>query len=305
MVKRFGAGDYQYEHVEGWGEFPGAGVVSDIATDSRDRVYACVRLKQGPDGNEGEMWVFDSDGSHLASWGHDRFEVPHGLSIGPNNELYFADANDHTVTRFSTDGDVLMTLGTKGEPGPPDQPFNSPTKAVVSAAGDIYVSDGYRQNRCHRFTADGELILSWGSGDPVYYQQGVLGEVTGTAGVGPGEFNLPHSIVIDRNERAYVLDRENARVQVFTSKGEYITEWEDVPVGCDAVIDEDDAMHIAGGRGVTVKTLDGKHIGDWGEKGAGPGQFRGAPHGIWIDSKGAVYVAEVGAQLALNKFARV
>ena len=32
---------------------------------------------------------------------------------------------------------------------------------------------------------------------------------------------------------------------------------------------------------------------------------RGYPHGIWVDSQGDVYVAQVGAQLALDKFARV
>ena len=51
MKERFGVGDYQYELVEDWGQFPGSGVVSDVATDSEGRVYACVRLRQGPDGN--------------------------------------------------------------------------------------------------------------------------------------------------------------------------------------------------------------------------------------------------------------
>ena len=305
MPKRFSAGDYQYEHVEAWGEFPETAVVSDVATDSQDRVYACVRLKQGPEGSEGIMWVFDRDGKLLDSWGKDRFVGCHGLWIGPDDDIYYTDAGDHTVTKFDTEGTVLMTLGTKGELGPPGEPFNSPTRAVLSSSGEIFVSDGYQQNRCHRFTPEGELILSWGKGDPVYYERVVLGEVTGVAGTGPGEFNLPHDITVDRNGRAYVLDRENDRLQVFTSEGEYITEWGDVPGGNDSVIDGDDVMHIATGEGMLVRTLDGKPVGAWGEKGEAPGQFRGAPHGLWIDSHGDVYVAEVGAKLALHKFARI
>ena len=94
MARRVGVSGYGYEHVEGWGEFPRGGVVSDIATDSEDRVYACVRLRQGPDGNEGEMWVFDRDGKLMDRWGHDIFTVPHGLFIH-DDVLYHADAGDH------------------------------------------------------------------------------------------------------------------------------------------------------------------------------------------------------------------
>lgn len=305
MTKRFGVGDYQYEHVEGWGQFPGSGDVSDVATDSAGRVYACVRLGESPDGYEGEMWVFDREGNHLASWGRDIFDVPHGLWIGPDDDIYHTDAGNHTVTKHNTDGQVLMTLGTKGKAGPPGGPFNSPTRAVLSRSGDIFVSDGYRQNRCHRFTAKGELMLSWGSGDPVY------SEGTGTPGTGPGEFNIPHDITVDRNDRVYVLDRGNGRLQVFTNEGDFVEQWPDVPDANDTVIDDDDIMHIAtGDHGIMIRTLDGKSIGVWGEKGENPGQFRGGPlrggpHGLWIDSRGDVYVAEIGAPNKLQKFARI
>ncbi len=305
MAKRVGVPGYRYEHVEGWGEFPRGGVVSDVATDSEDRVYACVRLRQGPDGNEGEMWVFDRDGKLLDRWGRDIFTVPHGLFIH-DDVLYHADAGDHTVRSFTPDGKTLMVLGTPGQQGPEDEPFRSPTNATIAVSGDLYVSDGYEQNRCHCFSAEGELKWSWGRGDAVYYQMEAHGEITGEVGDGPGEFNLPHGIVTDSLGRVYVMDRENGRVQVFTAEGEYMTEWNDVPGGNDAVIDREGVMHIAAGQeGVFVKTLDGETVGVWGERGEEAGQFSGYPHGIWIDSQGDVYVAQVGAQLALDKFARV
>ena len=203
MGKQFQAGDYKYEHVDGWGAFPANGVVSDIACDSQDRVYAAVRLKQGPDGNEGEIWVFASDGNHIMSWGKGDLEVPHGMWISSYNDVYLTDSGDHTVTKFDTCGNVLMTLGTKGKRGPVGMPFRSPTRAVVSSSNEIFVSDGYQQNRCHRFTANGELILSWGKGDPVYYEQTHLGKVSGTPGTGPGEFNLPHELWMRQSERNF------------------------------------------------------------------------------------------------------
>ena len=68
-------------------------------------------------------------------------------------------------------GEVLLMLGTPGQPGQPGMPFNMPTAAAQAPNGDILVSDGYGQNWMHRFSASGELILSWGGGDPVFIQR--------------------------------------------------------------------------------------------------------------------------------------
>ena len=306
MPTRVGAGDYQYEVAEGWGDWPVDGVASDVATDSQDNVYVCVRTSQSEEKKTGVILVFDRDGKHLRSWGEDLFTVCHGLWISPTDEVFHTDSGNHTVTKFNTDGEVQMTLGTRDRLGEPGMPFRSPTRAVQSTSGDIYVSDGYQQNRCHRFSPSGELLFSWGRGDPVYYQREVIGKVTGTPGSGPGEFNLPHDITVDRNDMSYVQDRENLRCQVFDPEGHYVTEWQDVRGPNDAVIDEDDVMIIAEGMGsVLVTKLDGTRIGRWGENGSAPGQWRGAPHGLWLDSRGDLYVAEVNAKKALQKFVRV
>jgi len=46
-------------------------------------------------------------------------------------------------------------------------------------------------------------------------------------------------------------------------------------------------------------------LGRWGERGNRPGCFKGAPHGLWIDSRGDIYVAEVAAEKAIHKFTRI
>ena len=81
-------------------------------------------------------------------------------------------------------------------------PFNYPTEMVLGPSGDIYVSDGYRNSRVHRFSADGRLIDSWGE-----------------PGTGSGEFNLSHAVAVSPDGRVYVCDRENSRLQVFTQDG--------------------------------------------------------------------------------------
>ena len=289
-TKRFGVGNYQYEAVPGWGKLPKSCVVSDVACDSNDRVYVAVRDVPYPGVSSGAILVFDREGSFLRSWGEDLFTTPHGMWISDTDEIYFADSADHTVRKYSTSGDLLMTLGTKDVPGAEGAPFNRPCRAVLSQSGDIFVADGYGQNRVHRFTSSGELICSWGA-----------------SGTGPGQFDLPHDVTVDRHDRVYVMDRSNKRCQVFTSNGEYITEWGDIAGPNDAVIDDDDVMHIplGGGRGIQLMSLEGEVVGRWGEQGSEPGEFLGAPHGLWIDRHGDLYVAEVNAGNRLQKYARV
>lgn len=147
------------------------------------------------------------------------------------------------------------------------------------------------------FSPVGELLFSWGE-----------------PGTGPGQFNLPHAIAVDRRGRVYVADRENSRIQIFTGGGEYITEWTHVHRPGDLYIDADENLFVAelGFRAgvmpaelgaavpphaphasVSVLTLDGEiQTRFGGEDGCAPGNFF-APHGIWADSRGDLYVSEV------------
>ena len=289
MTTKVGFGNYQYKLVEGWLKLPRKGVASDVALDSRGRAYVALREWPYPEVPGGAILVFDKDGNLLESWGEDLYTTPHGIWISPEDEIFAVDSSDHTVRKYAPSGELLMTLGVKDQPGAPGAPFNRPTRAVLSASGEIFVGDGYGQNRVHRFTASGELITSWGSD-----------------GSGPGQFNLPHDVTVDLENKVYVMDRENNRCQIFDVDGNYLSEWANVPGPNDAIIDDDGMMHVATGHeGVHVMSLDGKLIGTWGQRGDGPGQFKGFPHGIWMDSEGSVYVAEVGADSAIQKFARI
>ncbi len=291
-----------YEVIENWEKLPEGWKfveVAGVATDSRDRVYAFNR-------GEHPMIVFDSDGNFLKSWGEGIFTNPHGIFIGPNDRVYLADNFDHTVRIFTTEGQLLQTLGEVNKPADtgfdpgktPVQfgggPFNRVTNACLSSSQELYVSDGYGNARVHKFTSELEYEFSWGE-----------------PGTGPGEFRLPHAIVLDSDDRVLVADRENSRVQVFTSSGEYITEWNNVIRPDDLFIDSEGILYVAelgqiAGRSpdveilphmpharVSLLDLDGNIIHRFG--GADPvkpGNFF-APHGIWADSNGDLYVAEV------------
>jgi len=76
--------------------------------------------------------------------------------------------------KYTVDGKPLQILGTRGKFSDtgceedsgkvlrPGGPFNKPSGMVNSPSGDLYVSDGYRNCRVYRFSADGHLIHSWG-----------------------------------------------------------------------------------------------------------------------------------------------
>ena len=175
-----------------------------VATDSRDRVY--IARREPP-----AILVYDREGHYLTEWGGELLKNPHSVWFNEQDELYVADVDDHTVRKFDTDGRVLQTLGTLDRVGAPGQPFNRPTWAVEAPWGDLYVTDGYGQDRVHRFSADGNLLHTWGE-----------------KGTGPAQFDLPHGLRTDSRGRVLILDRTNRRLQIFDAEGNYLEEWPDL-----------------------------------------------------------------------------
>ena len=172
--------------------------------------------------------VFDRDGKFMRNIGEPgtgpgQFDTPHGIAVSPDDEVYVADGVDHVVRKYATSGEQLQVLGSPGHPGLTDGPFNQPTCAVRSAySGERFVSDGYRQNRIHRFSNDGDIRLSWGRGDRNQFDWEVSG--VGEPLTGPGEFNTPHSVTVGEDDRVYVMDRSNHRIQTFDENGKYLSQ---------------------------------------------------------------------------------
>jgi DNA-binding beta-propeller fold protein YncE len=243
--------------------------------------------------------VFDSDGAFQTAWGSDVLADPHAVYIAPKDEIYVVDRNMHQVLKFDAEGKLLLTLGERGQPSDtgydkeegkvkrPGLPFNRPTDVAVATSGEIYISDGYRNCRVHRFSPEGKLIRSWGE-----------------PGTGPAQFNLPHSVWVDREERIIVADRENDRIQLFTLQGKYITEWGGFLRPTDIWADGDDNVYVSElGNRVSILQRDGKPLARFGSSGNGPGQFYGA-HGVWGDPDGNFYISEVLQGRRVQKFIR-
>jgi DNA-binding beta-propeller fold protein YncE len=273
-----GTGKYTYSVIQDWAKLPPGetfAMVSAVATDAQDRVYAFQR-KDPP------IAVFDREGKFLTSWGNGAFLFAHGIFIA-NDTVYLTDRDSSVCLMYTLDGKPIQMLGRHsvhsdtGCEKPGDLvpraagPFNYPSELVPAPSGDLYVSDGYRNARVHRFTWDGQLKKSWG-------------EPGKTA---PGQFHLPHSLIV-AHEKVYVCDRENHRIQVFDLDGKFLELWSDIQRPMDISVDRDGMLVVSegnvNGSSARISILDtaGKVLSRF--------DCRGPGHGSWVDSHGDIYV---------------
>lgn len=291
----YGSGKFTYELVNDWAKLPAGASFLDIggiSIDKQDRVFVLNRSAEHP------VMVFDREGNFLTSWGQGLFKRAHGSGVGPDGAIYCTDDKNHTVRKFSPEGEVLMTLGNEDQPsdtgyceeyldffwslntiargGPP---FNRPTGVSVTESGTIYVADGYGNARVHKFTPDGKLLLSWGG-----------------PGYGPSEFRLPHDVFVDKQERVWIPDRENSRIQIFDSNGKFLDQWENVLRPTDVFIDDEGIVYVSElCLRFSIFSPEGDLLARWGTQ---PGENLDnavfiAPHTVALDSRGDIYVGEV------------
>ena len=261
-----GSGEFIYDVVRPWGTLPAGwtlGLVSHVAVDSQDRVYFYQR-KDPP------VLVFDPDGAFLTGWGSQRLRDAHGIFAGPDDHLYVCNRDEHEVLKVTLEGKVVLALGHRGRPAW-QAPFNHPADVAVSPSGEIYVADGYGNSAIHRFSPEGRHLGSWGA-----------------PGAGRGQFTTPHGIWVDARARVLVADRENNRVQLFSPEGDFYDEWRDLYHPMDIYVDAAGAVYVTDQiPRLTVYSPDGRLLA------------RGRPvavgaHGVWGDSRGNLYLAEVG-----------
>lgn len=149
------------------------------------------------------------NGKLINSWGNNLFIMPHGLHIDNENNIWVTDIGLHQVFKFSYDGKLLLKLGEAKIAGNDGLHFDKPTDIVTSNDGSIFVSDGYGNSRIIKFSPFGKYLMEWGK-----------------KGNKESEFNIPHGIAIDKNDKIFVADRENNRIQIFDTKGKFIKQIE-------------------------------------------------------------------------------
>ena len=177
------------------------------------------------------IFKFDrTTGEVLANFGGGVMVTPHGIHVDTEGNVWVTDfagneegTKGHQVHKFSSDGELLMSLGTAGQPGSGPNQLNQPNDVITAPDGSIFVSDGHsgqgmttnqamqegleagRTARILKYSADGTFIKEWGQ-----------------IGVRHGEFRTPHALVFDSQGRLWVADRGNHRLEIFDQEGNYL-----------------------------------------------------------------------------------
>ena len=254
---------------------------------------------------------YDLDGNLMTSFGGGMIYWPHGLHVDREGNVWIADAvgygpepagRGHEIIKFSPEGEVLMRIGEKGNPGNSRTQFLRPSDMLVAPDGSIFVVDGHHangNNRVVKFDEEGNFLMEWGE-----------------TGTGNGQFQDPHGLAMDSQGRLFVGDRANSRLQIFTQGGAHLETWHQFGRPSGLFIDENDVLYSADSESNT-----GRNAG-W-RRGIYIGSARtgfvtafipdpesdpdnsgtSAAEGVAVDAFGNVYGAEVGPRM-LRKYVR-
>jgi len=302
------------------------GECSGVALNSHGHIFVLSRGNTtGPayGAAAAQLLEFAPNGKFVREIGHNLYawSFAHAVKVDRQDNIWVTDKGSDLVIKFSPEGRVLMVFGRKQEasdedtaplkhPNPPlpAEPgrFRQVTDVAWDSAGNTYISDGYINSRVAKVDRNGNWLKSWGD-----------------RGTGPGQFHTPHSIAVDAQNRVYVADRSNRRIQVFDTEGNFLRQITiDVPVpsgarpaignipseaevaagtfapgspwaiaispGPDQVLYSADAWP---GR-IYKLTLDGQLLGVLGESGKQLKQF-GWIHEMACPAENTLYVAEL------------
>src|SRR5215470_2305879 len=179
-----------------------------VATNSKGNIYVFHRR------DTTRLFEFDKNGTFLREIGkgYYGFEFAHSVRVDKDDNIWTVDEGTNMVTKFSPEGKVLMVIGRRppavngpvifpSGPNPPAQKYVlcRPTDVGWDPQGNVFVSDGYCNNRVVKYDKNGRFVAQAGS------------EKAGSA---LGEFNLPHGLQVDGQGHVWVADRTNNRYQV-------------------------------------------------------------------------------------------
>jgi sugar lactone lactonase YvrE len=314
------AGTPKFEVDASWPKpFPHRWVIGGlggVCVDRQDHVFILNRqdVLEG-DLNAGTLAPrvieIDPAGDVVNSWGDQDLLEPrlHSCHVDKDNNVWIASAPSGMVQKYTHNGSkLLFQIGKKGVLDSSDgtvkgKPLNSnspqffmPSSIYVDPiTDDVYVSDGESRNGNRRIAVidrNGTFLRQWQ----------------------PEGMQTVHCMTVARDGSVYVCNREGDRLQVYDKMGTFVKNievpWKPYtpspdgkpkPNGGSAVAIDFSAdpaqrfIYVINQNTSEIEIIErqtGKALSSFGG-GVGhfPGQFD-QPHGIAVDSKGNVYVAE-------------
>lgn len=153
--------------------------------------------------------------------------LPTGLAVDANGDLYVADSGNGRVLRFPqpfanyTPGTLEQANLVLGQSGftsarivdATNRTMAGPFGLAFTLAGGLLVSDTIL-NRVLYFQGQPADLTS---GMPASMVFGQPDFISSGSGSGPGQMNFPHHIATDTDDRLYVADTGNGRVDIFNN----------------------------------------------------------------------------------------
>jgi hypothetical protein len=319
-----------FEVERDWPKVPAKwklGDASSFAIDAQDNVWLLHRPRTlKPE--EAAMAappviVFDRSGTFVKAWGGNAtgYEWPereHGIHVDNKGFVWITGNNcptnglsglkpvaDDQLLKFTADGKFVRQIGHSNR-----SKGNADTENVHRAAdawvhaqtNELFVADGYGNHRVAVFDADsGAFKRMWGAfaNKPVDDDHcEVVTPQRFPDGPGPQNFSIVHAIRVSKDGTVYVADRENRRVQAFTTSGKFVKQLvkTDTPFARDLTLSADPMQQfLYVGNGQDIVVVDRTTLEIVGSIKA-PGMIGGGHH-IATDSKGNIYIAQTNAGL--------
>ncbi len=251
-----------------------------MAIDDRDQLYIVDKA--------GRIQVYTSDGKYLRGWRTPEIAngKPSGLSFDRAGNLMVADTHYYRVLFYTPAGKLLEDRTIGGTLGHGPGEFGFVTDAVQDSAGNYYIAEYGEYDRIQKFASDGRFLLQWGS-----------------HGSQRGQFIRPQNLAIDSEDRIWVADACNHRIQVFDASGDkpkLVRIWGQQGSGVgqlsypyDLALDGRGHVYVCefGNHRIQKFTLDGRSLGCWGTSGRNEGQLS-RPWALVIDSKHRIDVLD-------------
>jgi streptogramin lyase len=257
-------GDFGVKEPKEWG-----GTTTWVTADGKGTVLVMVRVAP-------YFRFFTTEGAPIRQWGDKELFTgeAHSAHFGPDGSVWATDSVEHTVRKFSPTGELLLTLGKQKVAGDnmSQDTFNRPNAVAFGPRGQVFVSDGYANQRVVEFTPEGKFVRIFG----------------GKKGKGDGEMAMVHGVAIDAQGRVYATDSDNQRVVVFDAQGKFLKNIA-VPGRGGSFMAADGTFFISDVNSGAVAVLKNDQIVDFIK-------VEGRPHGLAVDpTTGDVYTSSTVA----------